>query len=76
MWLAIYTQQQNPHKMLTLLLQHGLVLEIGQKFKAKLANPNIIISQHPLSCKNLRNSHKTSSTLLRTKHIPYSIQNP
>jgi hypothetical protein len=76
MWLVAHTQQQNPHIILILLLQHGSVLDIGQKFKAKSANPNIITSQHPLSPKNLQSSHKTTCTLLKTKHIPYPIQNP
>jgi hypothetical protein len=39
MWLVAHTQQQNPHKILTLLLQHGSVSKIGQKFRAELANP-------------------------------------
>jgi hypothetical protein len=37
MWLATHTQQQNPHKILTLLLQHGSVSEIGQKFRDKVS---------------------------------------
>jgi hypothetical protein len=53
MWLAAHTQQQNPHKILTLLLQHGSILEIGQKFKPKSASPNITTSQHPFGPKNL-----------------------
>jgi hypothetical protein len=36
MWLATHTQQQNPHRILLLLLQHGLVSEIGQKFRDKV----------------------------------------
>jgi hypothetical protein len=41
MWLAAHTQQQNPHIILTLLLQHGSILEIGQKFRAESISPNI-----------------------------------
>ncbi len=37
MWLAAHTQQQNPHKILILLFQHGSVLEIGQKFKDRIS---------------------------------------
>jgi hypothetical protein len=69
-------QQQNPHKILTLLLQDGSISQIRQKFKAKLASPNITTSQHPFGPKNLRRSHKTAGIFLRTKHIPYPIQNP
>jgi hypothetical protein len=44
MWLVAHTQQQNPHRILIQLLQHGLVLEIGQRFMAELASPNITTS--------------------------------
>ncbi len=74
MWLTVHTQQHNPHKILTLLLQHGSISEIGQKIRVELANPNITTSQHPLSPKNLRSSHKTIGILLRIKYIPYPIQ--
>jgi len=40
------------------------------------ASPNIITSQHPFSPKNFQSSHKTAGTLLKTKHIPYLVQNP
>jgi hypothetical protein len=33
-------------------------------------------SKHSLSPKNLWSSHKTIGILLKTKHIPYPIQNP
>ncbi len=36
MWLVAHTQQQNPHKILTQLLQHGSVSKIGQKFKNRV----------------------------------------
>ncbi len=51
MWLAVHTQQQNPHRILTLLLQHSSVSKIGQKFRAESAIPNITISQHSLNAK-------------------------
>jgi hypothetical protein len=76
MWLATHTQEQNPHTTLILQLQHGSISEIGQKFRAELASPNITTSQHPFSPKNLWSSHKTTRTLLRTKHIPYPVRNP
>jgi hypothetical protein len=37
MWLIAHTQQQNPHRILILLFQHGLVLEIGQKFRDRVS---------------------------------------
>ncbi len=37
MWLATHTQQQNPHKILTLLLQHGSVSKIGQKLRDRVS---------------------------------------
>jgi len=62
---------------LTLLLQHGSILEIGYKlFRAKLASPNITTSQHPFSPKNFQSSRKTTGILIRTKQIPYPVQNP
>jgi hypothetical protein len=76
MWVVAHTQQQNPHGILTLLFQHGSILEIGHKFRAKSASPNITTSQHPLSPKNLWNSHKAVGIFLKTKHIPYPVQNP
>jgi len=76
MWLAIHTQQQNSPHRLILLLQHDSVSEIGQRFKAGSANTIIFTSQHPLSPKNLRSSHNATGIILKTKHIPYSVQNP
>jgi hypothetical protein len=75
MWLTTHAQQHNPHKILIIVLQHDSVSEIGQKFKAEPASPNIIISQHPLNLKNLRSSDKTTCTFIRTKHIPLLVQN-
>jgi hypothetical protein len=66
----------DPHKILTQLFQHGSVSEIGHKFRAELAISNITTFQHPLNSKNLCSSDKTVSTLLKTKHSPYLVQNP
>jgi hypothetical protein len=35
MWLIVHTQQHNPHIILTLLLQHGSISKIGQKFRSE-----------------------------------------
>ncbi len=70
-----YPTTKSPQR-LTLLLQHGLVSEIGHKFRTKLVSIIITISQHLLSPKILWSSHKTTGILLRTKHISYPVQNP
>jgi len=49
---------------------------LDKNLGTKSANSNITTSQHSLSPKNLQSSHKTTSIFLRTKHIPYPIQNP
>ncbi len=54
MWLVAHTQQQNPHRILTLLLQHGSVSKIGQKFRDRVSKskhhyfPTSLQSQKPL----------------------------
>jgi len=70
-----YPTTESPQRLI-LLLQHGSVSDIGHKFKAKLANTIITTSHHPLSPKNLQNSHKTTGIFFKTRYIPYLAQNP
>jgi hypothetical protein len=48
MWLVIHTQQQNPHIILTLLLQHGSISKLDRNLRTKSANLNIKTSGAPI----------------------------
>ncbi len=80
MWLAVHTQQQNPHRILTLLLQHGSVLEIGQKFRDRINQskhhyfPTSPQSQKPLKLPqdNMQSSQDKTHSISNSKSLETS----